>query len=130
MRVDIQWRPDIGLATIDYDGAHIDTEPRFEEWKQQVLDGLRAIATERSGRKFPLVVGIDELRIVPALSERYGKEMVPVVSQWCEPIARYGTAANVRVIVSVEAMRGHYSANIFSDFDDAVRFVLGGEGSD
>ncbi len=124
MHVDVQWRPDLELATIDYKAAVIDSDERFEQWIAKVIPPLRGIFAQ-VGHPFPLVVNIDELEISPQFSARYREELVDTVNAWCDPIARHGTASNVRVIVSLEAMRGAYQANIFSDFEQAVKFARG-----
>ena len=122
MKVSVKWRPELQLATIDYEEATIDSEERFQQWQQAVLPRLEAIHEEQ-GHRFPLVVAIDELSITPEFSGRYREEMLPLVDRWCEPVVRYGTAAAARLIVSVEAMRGAYPANIFDEFDEAVEFA-------
>ena len=137
MKATFTWHAGEGVASIVYVGNKVDSEETYQEWCQKVDEGLSRCLDE-AGERFPLVVDIDELDIQPGFRERYGHELAPRVGKlYATAIARYGSRADTRSVVALEAMRravsnalpadlksARYDANLFRTRAEAVAYVV------
>ena len=131
----VEWHEDDGVAEIRYEDTEISSHEDFERWREAVMKGLGNIRS-RLGRKFPLIVCIDELRIHKSVSEEYSALAKAVAAEHASAIARYGKRQPLTgAVIAVTAMRRamesgggpaeQTGANIFGDREAAVAFVTG-----
>lgn len=136
MDVMFTWDGDRGVATIEYQGAVIDSDAAYEEWTAKLKVGFEEMK-RRAGGKYRLVVDIDQLSIKAPFQKKYGQELaVWVAENFATAIARYGSRSDTRTVVATQAMKraiehpGNkdvqgraYAANMFDNREAAVAFV-------
>ncbi len=135
MEVHVTWDERNAVTIVKYVDAKIDSELHYKEWKQKLLTQFDRILV-KTGKKFPLIVGIDGLSFSSEFESRYGKELAPMVAQkYASSIARFGKNVSTKMIVSNQAVQRilehtspesllkEYGANVFQTLDDALIFI-------
>lgn len=135
MEVNVTWDKAREVAIVNYVDARIDSPSHYEEWTRKLLEEFDDIL-ERYGKKFPLMVCIDNLSFSPEFESRYGKELAPLVAQkYASVIARFGANVPTKMVISnqavkrilehtsPESLKKEYGANVFQTEEDALVFV-------
>lgn len=135
-KYDVRWLPVEEVIEIEYQGVQIDSDERFDAWRDALLGALDQIHV-RIGRAAPLIVNIDELELHPKMGRRYSQELaLPIAQKYASVIARYGSRGSTGRVVAVEAMRRtvnidepaakarEYAANTFATREEALAFVV------
>ncbi len=135
MDISVTWDSDLKLALVSYKESNVTDEASFEDWKTKLFAKLEEIL-QMTGKKFPLVVNIDNVYISSDFEVRYGKEIAPVVAEkYASAIARYGSQMPNKIMVSdqtvkrilennPEALKKEYASNIFNTKKEAIDFIL------
>ena len=120
----VTWHERENLAEVTYQRMVLDGPQILDQWRRQLMSQLEAIHRQL-GRRFNLLVCIDELTIRASVADGYGETAKTVLSRLCPRIARYGMSSTVRPLIAAEALKMDYKANLFDNRAAAVKFLQG-----
>lgn len=124
MRITVQWDATVGVATIFHDQVRLAAPADVMQWDAQLSRQLASTMSRNGGKKFPILVCMDEITIAPAVADEYGRVAKRVITNYASRLARYGEPTLVRQIVAVEGMKKNFRANLFETRREALASVL------
>jgi hypothetical protein len=117
----VEWDQRHEVALIKHTRLVLDSREVVRAWREHLFSELDAIRGLR-GKKFPIVVCIDNFMIRPKVADDYGRAVREMIQRYATAVARYGEPSTVKQIIAVEAMKEGFRANLFETFEQAVAF--------
>jgi hypothetical protein len=124
MEFDVEWDQEHEIALIKHTRLILDSNATVKAWRERLFTKLEAIRSMR-GKKFPIVVCIDNFMIRPKVADAYGGVVREMIDRFATAVARYGEPSTVKQIIAVEAMKEGFRANLFETFEQAIDFFSG-----
>jgi hypothetical protein len=128
MEFEVEWDQEHELALVKHVSLVLDSKAAVQGWRERLFAKLEAIRSMR-GKKFPIVVCIDNFMIRPKVADAYGRVVREMLERFASGVARYGEPSTVKQIIAVEAMKEGFRANLFETFEQAIAFFGGPQSS-